>query len=396
MDNALKIMEEIFRIAQRRDLDDLDTLSLIKAVCDNFCIFIVVKMGTPIIKRLVEVVQVFIQEAARRRLQRKNTHTASLAESSVMGFIVAILARPASYDSMLILEPLKSKAVIGSTCTKWRQHHATIQHYIMEPISRIPDSGERGFCSGATMIYDFWKDYEELLSYEQVSLLDYRLDNIAIKLNTFFQRLIIAPIAKREIRFYLAGSCIKSDTFKDLDMFFPSDEDRKLLNSAMNQDYFEYENNSYTYRYKNDLYQLVYRERFKDATLKELVDGFDFDSTKIAFECTYDTKKRLFSVVRCDMRMEFVNYINTRVNHLSKVSVNPFVSLQRAIYFLKRGDDVPYEVFLQVCSKIADMKVQKSEDESIYFKNLQGNPNKLTNIKEAISHYIEDQKNHHD
>jgi hypothetical protein len=244
------------------------------------------------------------------------------------------------------------------------------------------------------MIYDFWKDYEELLSYEQVSLLDYRLDNIAIKLNTFFQRLIIAPITKREIRFYLAGSCIKSDTFKDLDMFFPSDEDRKLINSAMNQDYFEYENNSYTYRYKNDLYQLVYRERFKDATLKELVDGFDFDSTKIAFECTYDTKKRLFSVVRCDMRMEFVNYINTRVNHLSKVSVNPFVSLQRAIYFLKRGDDVPYEVFLQVCSKIADMKVQKNEDTSIYFKNLQGNPNKLTNIKEAISHYIEDQKNH--
>jgi hypothetical protein len=244
------------------------------------------------------------------------------------------------------------------------------------------------------MIYDFWKDYEELLSYEQVSLLDYRLDNIAIKLNTFFQRLIIAPIAKREIRFYLAGSCIKADTFKDLDMFFPSDEDRKLLNSAMNQDYFEYENNSYTYRYKNDLYQLVFRERFKDATLKELVDGFDFDSTKIAFECTYDTKKRLFSIVRCDMRMEFVNYINTRVNHLSKVSVNPFVSLQRAIYFLKRGDDVPYEVFLQVCSKIADMKVEKSIDESIYFKNLQGNPNKLTNIKEAISQYIEDQKNH--
>lgn len=240
------------------------------------------------------------------------------------------------------------------------------------------------------MIYKFWKDYEELLSHEQASLLDYRLDNIAIKLNTFFQRLIVQNIKKREIEFFLAGSCLKADTFSDLDISFPFNEDRELINSAMNQDYFEYENNSYTYRYKSELYQLVYRERFKGATLSELVDGFDFDSTKIAFECKYDTKRRLFTIKKCDMRMEFVNYINTRVNHLSKVSVNPFVSLQRAIYFLRRGDDVPYDVFLQVCSKIADLKVKKNEDTSVYFKNLQGNPNKLTNIKDAITHYIED------
>lgn len=242
------------------------------------------------------------------------------------------------------------------------------------------------------MIYDFFKDYEDLLSYEQASLLDYRLDSIAIKLNIFFQRLIVQNIKKRDIKFYLAGSCLKADTFRDLDLFFPSNDDRKLINSAMNQDYFEYENNSYTYRYKNDLYQLVYRERFDNATLKELVDGFDFDSTKIAFECNYDTKKRLLTIVSCDMREEFVTYINTRINHLQKVSLNPFVSLQRAIYFLKRGDDVPYEVFLQVCSKIADLKLEKDEDPSIHFKNLQGNPNKLTNIKEAISSYIIDQK----
>ncbi len=242
------------------------------------------------------------------------------------------------------------------------------------------------------MIYDFWKDYEELLSYEQASLLDYRLDNIVIKLNTFFQRLIVTNIRKKDIRFFLAGSCLKADSFRDLDMFFPSNEDRELINSAMNQDYFEYENNSYTYRYKNELYQLVYRERFKGAFLKELVDGFDFDSTKVAFECNYNTRKRLFTVEKCDMRMEFVNYINTRVNHLSKVSVNPFVSLQRAIYFLRRGDDVPYEVFLQVCSKIAELKLEKNEDTSQYFRNLQGNPNKLTNIKEAITHYIDDHK----
>jgi len=240
------------------------------------------------------------------------------------------------------------------------------------------------------MVYDFWKDYEELLSYEQASLLDYRLDSIAIKLNDFFQKLIIENINKNDITFFLAGSCLKADTFRDLDMFFPLNEDRELMNSAMNQDYFEYENNSYTYSYKNDIYQLVFRDRFKNASLAELVDGFDFDSTKIAFECNYNTKKRLFSIIKCDMRIEFVNYINTRVNHLSKVSVNPFVSLQRAIYFLKRGDDVPYEVFLQVCSKIADLKIENSEDVSVHFKNLQGNPNKLSNIKEAITHYIDD------
>ncbi len=240
------------------------------------------------------------------------------------------------------------------------------------------------------MIHDFWKDYEELLSYEQASLLDYRLDNIVIKLNTFFQRLIILPIKKQEIKFFLAGSCLKTDTFRDIDLFFPEKNDRELINNAMNQDYFEYENNSYTYRYKNELYQLVYRERFDGANLQQLVDGFDFDSTKIAFECHYNTKKRLFTVDKCDMRMEFVNYINTRVNHLSKVSLNPFVSLQRALYFLRKGDDVPYDVFLQICSKIADIKFEENQDASRYFVNLQGNPNKLKNIKEAITHYVED------
>ncbi|AXX90466.1 hypothetical protein CKA55_11800 [Arcobacter suis] len=242
------------------------------------------------------------------------------------------------------------------------------------------------------MIYNFWKNYQELLSYEQALSFDYRLDNIVIKLNEFFQRLIVKHIEKEEIIFYLAGSCIKSDIFRDLDMFFPISEDREMINNAMNKDYFEYENNSYTYRYKNDIYQLVYRERFKDATLKQIIDGFDFDSTKIVFECCYNTKKRLFTVLRCDMKMEFVNYINTRVNNLQKISVNPFVSLQRAIHFLKRGDDVPYSVFLGICSKIADIKIKENEDITKHFKILQGNPNKLDNIKEAITHFIEEKK----
>lgn len=242
------------------------------------------------------------------------------------------------------------------------------------------------------MIYDFWKNYQELLSYEQALAFDYRLDNIIIKLNEFFQRLIIKHIEKEDITFFLAGSCIKSDSFRDLDIIFPISQDREIMNDALNKDYFEYENNSYTYRYKNDIYQLVFREKFKDASLEFLVDGFDFDSTKIAFECNYNTKKRLFTVLKCDMRMEFVNYINTRVNNLSKVSVNPFVSLQRAIHFLKRGDDVPYGVFLDICSKIADIKIKENENIEKHFIRLQGNPNKLENIKEAITHFIEEKK----
>jgi hypothetical protein len=103
------------------------------------------------------------------------------------------------------------------------------------------------------MIYPFWKEYEEVLPFDQASLLDYRLDNIAIKLNTFFQRLLVGHVSKENIKFYLAGSCLKSDNFRDLDMFFPSSDDRELVNNAMNKDYFEYENNSYTYRYKNEI-----------------------------------------------------------------------------------------------------------------------------------------------
>lgn len=242
------------------------------------------------------------------------------------------------------------------------------------------------------MIYNFWEEYQELLSYQQSREFDYRLDNVAMKINDFFQRLLIGNIKKRNIKFFLAGSCIKSDRFRDLDMIFPVSNDREVINDALNKDYFEYENNSYTYRYKNDIFQLVFRDKFKDASLDFLVDGFDFDSTKIAFECNYDTKKRLFTIVKCDLRMQFINYINTKVNNLENISLNPFVSLQRAIHFLKRGDDVPYSVFLDICSKVADLKIKENENIDKHFIRLQGNPNKLENIKDAISHYIEDKQ----
>lgn len=242
------------------------------------------------------------------------------------------------------------------------------------------------------MIFDFWKQYESFIHYDTALQFDYRLDNIMLKLNSFFQRLLIKDIEQETIRFYLAGSCIKADTFRDLDLFFVTNEEREAIHDALNKEYFEYENNSYTYRYKNDIYQLIYRERFKNATLSQVVDGFDFDSTKMAFECHYDTRYRVLRVVECDMRAEFVHYINTKINRLSRVSNNPFVSLQRAIYFLKRGDDVPYSVFLDICSAIARIPIDKDEEVQKHFATLQGNPNKLENIKEAIAHYIDEKK----
>ena len=54
--------------------------------------------------------------------------------------------------------------------------------------------------------------------------------------------------------------------------------------------------------------------------------------------------------------------------------------------------DVPYSVFLDICSKIADLKIQENTEISTHFKNLQGNPNKLENIKDAIGNYIKDKK----
>ena len=239
------------------------------------------------------------------------------------------------------------------------------------------------------MIYDFFKRYEELLPLEQMSLLDYRLDNVSRKLNKFFQNLVISHIDKEEITMYLAGSCLKQDTFTDLDLFFPSKEDFEMLNGAMNQDYFEYSNNSYTYKYHNDIYQLVFRQKYENVSLQELVSGFDFASTKMAFECVYGTKKRLFIVKEIDLREDFTIYLNSKYNPLKQMSVNPMVTLQRAIYFTRKGDNVPFDTFLQIIDKIVEMKLDDGKDKSDFMKNLQGNPNKLTNIKNAIETFCE-------
>lgn len=188
----------------------------------------------------------------------------------------------------------------------------------------------------------------------------------------------------------MAGSCIKEDTFRDIDLIFPNKNDKDDVNNALNQTYFEYENNSYTYRFEEDIFQLVFREKFENASLEYLVDGFDFDSTKIAFECILHTKTKQIEVLNGDIREEFIHYIQTKVNRLSRISINPFVSLQRAIHFLKRGDDVPYGVFLAICTKIAQLEVNKDDNKEKFFDRLQGNEEKLKDIKHAISQFVEE------
>ena len=73
MDITLKVGEEIFRITQRCDLDHFNALSFIKTLGDNAGIFKGLKMDTPVIERFVKVLQLFIQKAARRWLQSKDT-----------------------------------------------------------------------------------------------------------------------------------------------------------------------------------------------------------------------------------------------------------------------------------------------------------------------------------
>ncbi|WP_419770625.1 MAG: hypothetical protein ACNI3C_02195 [Candidatus Marinarcus sp.] len=242
------------------------------------------------------------------------------------------------------------------------------------------------------MYYNFWKQYQSIVTPDIEVQFDTRLHNVIMKLELFFSKLVTKEIIGENIKFYLAGSCIKSDTFRDLDLIFPVKTEREVVNEVLDKHYFEYENNSYTYKFEDDIFQLVFREKFENASLSYLVDGFDFDSTKIAFECILTTKTKKIEVINTDIRIEFINYINTKVNNLSTISVNPFVSLQRAIHFLKRGDEVPYSVFLDVCSSIADIKIKENENIEKHFNRLQGDPKKLKNIKKAITHFIKEKE----
>lgn len=242
------------------------------------------------------------------------------------------------------------------------------------------------------MTYNFWEKFNDILPYDLQITFDVRLCNVVGKLEQFLKSVSKGSFKQEKLPFFLAGSCVKSDYLRDIDMIFPHKQDKEELNDTLDKSYFEYENNSYTYVFEEDIFQLVFREKFKDASLHYLVDGFDFDSTKIAFACILDTKTKHIEVVDCDLREEFVHYITTKVNNLSKISINPFVSLQRAIHFLKRGDDVPYSVFLSICSKIAELEIDKKQDKEKYFDRLQGNQAKLKDIKQAISQFVEEKR----
>lgn len=242
------------------------------------------------------------------------------------------------------------------------------------------------------MTYQFWEQFNTFLPYELEIKFDVRLCNVITKLEDFLDHVMVHSLHKKQIPFFLAGSCIKEDTFRDIDLIFPNKQDKDDVNNALNQRYFEYENNSYTYKYEDDIFQLVFREKFENATLDFLVDGFDFDSTKIAFECILHTETKRIEILNCDIRKEFVDYIQTKVNQLSRISVNPFVSLQRAIHFLRRGDDVPYGVFLAICMKISQLEVNKEDKDEKFFDRLQGNEEKLKDIKHAISQFVEEKK----
>lgn len=243
------------------------------------------------------------------------------------------------------------------------------------------------------MTYQFWNKFNDILPYDLELKFDIRLCNVISKLEQFLENVMIYPIVKEQVPFFLAGSCIKADTFRDIDMIFPNKQDKDDVNNTLNQNYFEYENNSFTYTFEEDIFQLVFREKFENATLTYLVDNFDFDSTKIAFECILHTKTKRIEIVNCEIRKEFIEYIQTKVNRLSRISVNPFVSLQRAIHFLRRGDDVPYGVFLAICMKISQLEVNQDDNKEKFFDRLQGNEEKLKDIKAAISQFVEEKKN---
>ena len=154
----------------------------------------------------------------------------------------------------------------------------------------------------------------------------------------------------------------------------------------MDKKHFIYENNSNTYSYDSDIIQLVYRERFFKKDLKFIVDIFDFHSTKIGFKCVLNTKDFKISISESEIRKEFIDYVITKKNGLSRVNTNPFVSLQRAIHFLKRGDDVPFYVFLEIFSKISE--INKNEPIEKYFDRLQGDEKKVNEVKEAIRKFL--------
>jgi hypothetical protein len=235
------------------------------------------------------------------------------------------------------------------------------------------------------MKYEFFNDFD-FIPYELILKFDYRLEHVIHKLEIFFKNAKIGSYEDEEVEFYLAGSCIKADSFRDIDIFLTTKEKLENVCSNLDRKYFLYENNSNTYSYDSDLIQLVYRERFLNKDLKFIVDIFDFHSTKIGFKCVLNTKSFKIEVLDVEIKKEFVDYVNTKKNGLTRVNINPFVTLQRAIHFLKRGDDVPFGAFLEIISKISE--INKDEPIEKYFDRLQGDENRVSEVKDAINKFL--------
>lgn len=236
------------------------------------------------------------------------------------------------------------------------------------------------------MNYKLWMDYN-FIPKDTAIALDKRLKNVVDRIENFFKNALSKPFEEEYIEFYLAGSCLKRDTFRDLDLFFPTKENLENALKHIDEKYFLYKNNSYTYEFENDVFQCVYRERFLGKDLNFVIDIFDFSSTKIGFKCRYNTKNKKIEIVESDIREIFINYLKTRKNAISRINQNPFVSLQRAVRFSKSGDDVPFSTYLDIILEIS--KINPDTNYELYFQRLQGDDENFEEIKKAIEIFLD-------
>ncbi|QKF83278.1 hypothetical protein [Halarcobacter ebronensis] len=239
------------------------------------------------------------------------------------------------------------------------------------------------------MNFPFWNQYEFLDS-DLAIVLDKRLKIVSDRIENFFKNVVSTPLKEEYIEFYLAGSCLKRDTFRDIDLFFLTNEALHEVLDCIDKKYFLYKNNSHTFKFENDIFQCVYRERFLNKNLKFVIDIFDFYSTKIGFKCRVNTKNFKLEVVESEVRKEFVLYMKKRYNHVTRINQNPFVSLQRAIHFCKSGDDVPFHSFLDVILEI--MKIDPVADYEKCFQRIQGDGQNYEAVKKAIEEFLEKRK----
>lgn len=236
------------------------------------------------------------------------------------------------------------------------------------------------------MNYKFWLDYD-FIPKDTAIQLDKRLKNVVDRIENFFKNALAEPFQDEFIEFYLAGSCLKRDVFRDLDLFFPTKEALENVLTKIDNNYFLYKNNSYTFKFENDIFQCVYRERFLGKNLNFVIDIFDFSSTKIGFKCRFNTKQKKIEIVESDVRETFIKYLQTRKNSISRINQNPFVSLQRSIRFSKSGDDVPFSTYLDIILEIS--KINPDENYDLYFQRLQGDDENYEEIKKAIEIFLD-------